>query len=103
MFTNKFSQIFKMVTRQFSSDTPCLASVILAMDKMHHELTAASQNTEYLPTLRIALRLGTKLLNKYYSLTDDSDVYRIAMDMSHFTQLHYTVCSNVRESSPSKT
>ena len=89
MFTNKFSQIFKMVTLQFSSDTPCLASVIPAMDKMHHELTVVSQNTEYSPALRITLRLGTKLLNKYYSLTDDSDVYRIAMGMSHFTQLHY--------------
>ena len=89
MFTNKFSQIFKTVTLQFSSDTPCLASVIPAIDKMHHKLTAASQNTEYLPMLQVALRLRTKLLNKYYSLTDDSDVYCIAMGMSHFAQLHY--------------
>ena len=78
-----------MVTLKFSSDTPCLASVIPAMDKMHHKLTAVSQNTKYSPALQIALRLGTKLLNKYYSLTNDSDVYCIVMGMSYFTQLHY--------------
>ncbi len=80
-----------MVTLQFSSDTPCLASVILAMDKMHNELTAASQNTEYSPVLQVALRLGKKLLNKYYSLTNNSEVYCIAMGASNSIQLCYMI------------
>ena len=72
-------QIFKTVTLEFSTDIPCLASVIPAMDKMHNDLTTATVNEEYLLALRAALTLGTTLLNKYYSLTDKSDVYRIAM------------------------
>jgi hypothetical protein len=78
-----------MVTLQFSSDTLCLVSVIPAMDKMHNELRVASQSTDYLPMLQVALRLGKTFLNKYYSLTDDSEVYYIAMGTSHFIQLHY--------------
>ena len=51
------------------------------MDKMHAELTAAAENVEYLPALQVALSLGKNLLDKYYSLTDDSEVYQIAMGM----------------------
>ena len=49
------------------------------MDKMHAELTAAAENVEYLPALQAALMLGKNLLDKYYSLSDDSEIYRIAM------------------------
>lgn len=49
------------------------------MDKMHAELTAAAENVENSPALQAALSLGKTLLDKYYSLTDDSEVYRIAM------------------------
>ncbi len=59
------------------------------MDKMHNELMAASQSTDYLPALWVALGLGKTFLNKYYSLTDDSEVYHIAMGTSHFIQLYY--------------
>jgi len=40
-------QTFKTVTLQFSTDTPCLTTVIPAMDKMHDELEAASKDTKY--------------------------------------------------------
>jgi hypothetical protein len=69
------------VTLEFSTDTPCVAAVIPAMDKMHAELTAAAENVEYSPALQAALSLGKNLLDKYYSLTDDSEIYRIAMGM----------------------
>jgi hypothetical protein len=85
-------QIFKTVTLEFSTDTPCLAAVIPAMDKMHAELTAASANPRYSSAIRAALSVGKTLLNKYYSLTDNSEVYRIAMGMSvitRFIQLLY--------------
>ena len=49
------------------------------MDKMHKELTAATENVEYSPALQAALSLGKNLLDKYYSLSDDSEIYRIAM------------------------
>ncbi len=78
-----------MVTLQLSSDTTCLTSVILAIDKMYKKLTVASQSTDYSPTLQVALTLGNNFLNKYYSLTDDLEVYCIAMGMSPFIQLCY--------------
>ena len=53
------------------------------MDKMHAELTAATDNIEYLPALQAALSLGKDLLNKYYSLSDDSEIYQIAIGMYH--------------------
>lgn len=49
------------------------------MDKMHAQLSAAAANDEYSPAVRAALKVGTRLLDKYYSLSDDSEVYRIAM------------------------
>lgn len=49
------------------------------MDRMHAELTTASNNEDYSPAIRAALKLGIGLLDKYYSLTDDSEIYRIAM------------------------
>jgi hypothetical protein len=67
------------VTLEFSTDTPCTAAVIPAMDRMHTELTSAVENVEYSPALQAALSLGKKVLDKYYSLSDDSEVYRIAM------------------------
>lgn len=89
-----------MVTLEFSCDTPCLAAVIPAMDKMHAELTAAANNNEYSPALRAALSLGKSLLNKYYSLTDDSEVYRIAIGMYNFICLLYNDDRNITSSPP---
>ncbi|KAH9960261.1 ribonuclease H-like domain-containing protein [Russula dissimulans] len=80
---------FKTVTLQFSTDTPCLAAVIPAMDKMHNELTAVSENVKYSPAVQATLTIGKNLLNKYYSLTDDSEVYRIAMVLHPRYKLKY--------------
>ena len=72
------------MTSQFSLDTPCTAAVIPAMDKMHTELTSAIENFDYSPALimKSALSLGKSVLDKYYSLSDDSKVYRIAMGIN---------------------
>lgn len=56
--------------------------VIPAMDKMHAQLSAGAEDGEYLPAVQAALKVGTNLLDKYYSLTDNSEVYQIAMSMS---------------------
>ena len=72
------------MTLEFSTDTPCAAAVIPTMDKMHAELTAAVENVEYSPALQAALSLGKSVLDKYYSLSDDSEIYRIAVGMYNF-------------------
>jgi len=77
-----FLQIFKTVTLEFSTDTPCVANVIPAMDRMHADLLAAGENEDYSTAIRAALKVGIHLLNKYYSITDNSEIYRIAMSKS---------------------
>jgi hypothetical protein len=49
------------------------------MDLIHDELTSYSRNPKYLPAIRAAVYLANKTLNRYYELTDTSEVYRIAM------------------------
>jgi hypothetical protein len=74
-------QIFKDATLFFSRGTPNLATVIPAMDHIDQHLTTQSLNRLYGPPVRVALALGKATLNRYYNLTDASEVYRIAMGM----------------------
>ena len=48
---------------------------------MHAELTATVENVDYSPALQAALLLGKSVLDKYYSLSDESEIYRIAVGM----------------------
>ena len=64
----------------FSSGTPNLAKVIPAMDIIDKKLKTASEDHEkYDPAIRFACSLAKRLLNKYYSLSDASKLYRLAM------------------------
>ena len=74
-----FSQLFKDVTLFFLRATPNLPTVIPAMDHIDTHLATASQNMKYSPAIRASLALGKAHLNKYYNMTDHSEVYRIAM------------------------
>jgi hypothetical protein len=78
-------QVFKDATLFFSRSTPNLAMVIPAMD---HTLTQRFE-----PAIRAALGLAKKTLNRYYNLTDDAEVYRIAMGKFYF----YILCEVVNQ------
>jgi hypothetical protein len=52
------------------------------MDHIDQHLATAALNRKYLPSVQAAVTLGKNLLNKYYTLTDSSDLYRIAMSTS---------------------
>ncbi|KAG1777140.1 hypothetical protein EV702DRAFT_970267, partial [Suillus placidus] len=71
--------------------TPNLAIVIPAMDHIDTVLTNGIINSQLLdPAIRTALHLAKKTLNRYYySLTDKSETYRIAMGMSFCSHLYY--------------
>jgi hypothetical protein len=71
--------VFKDATLFFSRATPNLAIVIPAMDHIDESLSTDAINPDRTPAIRAALSLAKKTLNRYYSLTDSSDVYRIAM------------------------
>jgi len=75
-------QIFKDATLYFSHGTPNLATIIPAMDHIDKVLaTSAGNASKFSPTIRAALTIGKTTMNKYYNLTDQSEVYRIAMGM----------------------
>jgi hypothetical protein len=58
---------------------PNLATVIPAMNMINRKLTTDSITRTYKPAIQVSLRLAKKTLNRYYSMTDWSEVYRIAM------------------------
>ncbi|KIK33084.1 hypothetical protein CY34DRAFT_31394, partial [Suillus luteus UH-Slu-Lm8-n1] len=88
-------KILKDATLYFSRATPNLATVIPAMDHVDKMLTSYSCNKKYLPSIRSAVRLAKKTLNRYYQLTDKSHTYRIAMvlhpqhKLSYFKAAHW--------------
>lgn len=49
------------------------------MDYIDKHLASGALNTTYLPSIRASMLIGKRLLNKYYNMTDYSEVYRIAM------------------------
>lgn len=65
--------------------------VIPAMDFIDSSFTdnIHTQDVHVSPAIRAALRLAKKTLNRYYTLTDASNVYRIAMGM--FLSRSFTV------------
>ena len=54
------------------------------MDYIDKHLALGSVSNKYLRMIRAAMLIGKKLLNKYYTLTDHSEVYQIAMGTLFF-------------------
>ncbi len=73
--------VLKDATLYFScTGTPTLTTMIPAMDMIDKVFTtAAVNNTEFSAPIWSSLLVAKKTLNQYYQLTDNSDVYRIAM------------------------
>ena len=62
-----------------TSTRSLLHEVIPYIDVLTEHLDAFATNTQYHPTVRAAARRGRLLMDKYYSRTDESIVYRDAM------------------------
>jgi hypothetical protein len=58
---------------------PNLATVIPAMDHIDSVLSTNTIDNRYCLAIQAALTIGKKTLNHYYSKTDLSNVYQIAM------------------------
>ena len=74
------------------SSVPLIHQVIPLFDGITRALDDYAGNVDYAPAVRMAAVRGRTMLNKYYGLTDDSVVYRIAMCMSHITISHFIIC-----------
>ena len=56
--------------------------MIPAMDHIDAHLATVSQDLKFSPAIRASVALGKAHLNKYYNMTDHSEIYRIAMSKS---------------------
>lgn len=55
--------------------------VIPVMDSIDDKLLAIARDRNHHPAIRIATLKAKNLLNKYYALTDASNIYRIAIQL----------------------
>ncbi|XP_006460998.1 hypothetical protein AGABI2DRAFT_69910 [Agaricus bisporus var. bisporus H97] len=66
-----------------------LSSVIPTMDDIDETLEMSIKNEKYSPALVHALTLGKRTLNKYYSQTDASELYHIALILDPHYKVAY--------------
>ena len=94
---NLLLQVLKDATLYFSRSTPNLAMVIPAMDYIDTMFTTGLLKKEQLdPMICAAVGLAKRTLNRYYSLTDTSELYRIAMG----TYIHLSMALSPVDLSP---
>jgi hypothetical protein len=74
-----FSRGAGKVDRDEMQSVPNLATVIPAMDHIDSVLATNAIDKRYCLAVQAALTIGKKTLNRYYSKTDTSHIYRIAM------------------------
>ncbi|KAL1724778.1 hypothetical protein EV714DRAFT_222494 [Schizophyllum commune] len=80
----------KQATLFFSrGDNPNLATVIPEMDRLDHALATFSIDDTLEPSIHAAVHIAKATLNRYYSKTDESDAYRIAMVLHPRHKLAY--------------
>lgn len=73
-------QVFLFATKQISkSTTPLVHDVIQIFDIITQALDEYVADPSLPAAIRLAAARGRTMLNKYYGLTDDSIIYRIAM------------------------
>jgi hypothetical protein len=93
-------QQYKKATIYFSRETTSIAAVIPAMDRLNTKLNRQTKEP-YHPSIRAAMKLAAKKLDHYYSLTDSSDMYRIAMGMyKSYALLRSRLTQRLHSSSP---
>ncbi|TFY76146.1 hypothetical protein EWM64_g7868 [Hericium alpestre] len=81
--------ILKDATTFFSRGTPNLATVIPAMDHIDFWLTTDACDSKYHLAIWASLNVAKCTLNCYYTMTDLSEVYRIAMVLHPRHKLTY--------------
>ncbi|KAE9394220.1 hypothetical protein BT96DRAFT_771873, partial [Gymnopus androsaceus JB14] len=72
--------VLKDATEFFSSNSPNISAVIPAMDKLDENFAIGILDDQVLSVpLQHAVSIGEKTMNKYYELSDSSDIYRVSM------------------------
>ena len=71
---------YKIATLYFSSNAANISAVIPAMDQIDSGLNTQA-NRPLHTSIKVAMKLAQRKINRYYSLTDLSSIYRISMGM----------------------
>jgi hypothetical protein len=75
--------------RVSSNSTPLLHHIIPLFDIITHKLDGFVDDEKLHPAVRTAAARGRVMLNKYYGLSDDSIMYRIAMHkLCNYSYIH---------------
>ncbi|THV04135.1 hypothetical protein K435DRAFT_558774, partial [Dendrothele bispora CBS 962.96] len=82
-------QLVKVLKFFSRDDSPNLATVIPAMDKIDEDFSNFIIDEKLNPAIRAAVSISKKTLNRYYDKTDHSEVYRIAMILHPRHKLSY--------------
>ncbi|KAF7969646.1 hypothetical protein HWV62_26741 [Athelia sp. TMB] len=79
--------LYKKKTNLFSQkEVPLIYEVIPMLEEMEHQLTNVRNSYDMPKVIRIAAQAALFVIEKYYALTDDNEVYRIAIGKS------FTMC-----------
>lgn len=77
-------QPFLFATTQISTSSRALVHEIIPyIDVLTRHVDDFARDEELAPCVRAAAKRGRAILDKYYQLTDDSIIYRIAMSELH--------------------
>jgi len=91
-----FSQPFLTATLWLSQKkTPLLHEVIPVIDLLTNRLEDVSTDAKYLPSIRAGAAKGLAVLNKYYSKTDESVMYRCTMSMFRVQTISFLLSSRL--------
>jgi hypothetical protein len=73
-------QIFDQLTELFSqAEVPLIYQVLPMLEQLEHQLEFMQDDWNTHNVIRIAAQAALLMVGKYYALTDDNEVYRIAM------------------------
>jgi hypothetical protein len=64
------------------AEVPLIYEVIPMLETMEHQLVAVREAGDLPNVIRIAAQAALLVISKYYALTDDNEVYRIAIGTS---------------------
>lgn len=95
-YTHVFKPFLKLTARMENKTRPLLHEFIPALDLATIHLEKVVRTTTLYPVTRIAAARGLVVIDKYYSKTDESIMYRLAMSVflsSSFSQFtsHYSI------------
>src|SRR5260370_16109876 len=87
--------VFKATMLLFSKKgTSNLCDILPAMESIEDTLSSNIKNTKFHPSIRAALQLAQKTLNHYYTKTDLSMAYHIAMH--EWSKSNSCSCTHIR-------